>query len=704
MLRTTRQQVEVLAAGNGKMRVSRQLTEVLASGNGKARVSRQFVEVLAAVPAPTIEVDATSTLSLAHTAAVNKIYQRSAEHSLTLNDEAVGDRVRLGMNTMSLSHEATGDIIKPVVNTVDVTHGASRLAVFNRLVVDTLGATEEVIVAYVKRVHSIDALEIADAVAVEYIKPVQQFLSLTHLVQVDLLRRSFDTLTPAEQASVLVTYAQTVEATLPLSCQAIVNCEILRSVEDALVPGQMAAGDLCKVGTHILTLTDGAEVSVIRLAHSDLALTHQADLNWVFTRRRVDALALAHVAAKSLVRSQSIVAALSLTHQATASVAKLVVNTLTLSHEATADNIRRASSTLVLTDTAVATNTRLTVQDDLLDLSSQAVVGFIKQTWAANALHLRDWARSGVVIGSVSSVLQELHYNYDPVTWQLVPYYIGLQDQAAVAVIHGTPYEARSILSLADRALGVVIHVDAKAGEAAHTLTLIQSAAVEQWPIVRDAYHAASGLLLTHAAAVVLVRPVLSTLALTHTAAALTWRAALEVVDALACTHAVGFVLISAESLITQYHPFVGEGSGGPVPPPASCPTPTVAPPCRLCYPVTSPTEFLILRSPEFSNKDRLQMNRISRETRGGTLVVYADPMWPKLETLVLTFRGLSASQVQDYLTFVRNHLGLEVGFVDWEGFYWKGVILNPEEPTVQDSKEVFTVSFEFEGEPAVWE
>jgi len=29
---------------------------------------------------------------------------------------------------------------------------------------------------------------------------------------------------------------------------------------------------------------------------------------------------------------------------------------------------------------------------------------------------------------------------------------------------------------------------------------------------------------------------------------------------------------------------------------------------------------------------------------------------------------------------------------------------MNPEEPTVQDGKEIFTISFEFECEPATWE
>jgi hypothetical protein len=118
---------------------------------------------------------------------------------------------------------------------------------------------------------------------------------------------------------------------------------------------------------------------------------------------------------------------------------------------------------------------------------------------------------------------------------------------------------------------------------------------------------------------------------------------------------------------------------------------------------VAHPTEFVSLRSPEFGNRDRLQFNRISRETRGGTLVVFADPIWPKIETQVLTVRGLTKSQVDAFLTFAEARLGLEVGFVDWEGFYWKGVVVSVD-PSAQDGKESHSISFEFECEPATWE
>jgi len=746
--RVTRQAVAVLQEPTTSRRVAQEAVEIAGDGptGGNLRVVQHAVEVLAdpqgiytagaadtlslthlaEITAPALNVSADHSLSLTHQAARNlvrdvavthvlalsdgatggKIHLVSAAHALALDDQAQGSVVKPVADTLSLSHQAEGGVIKPVVHTLAMTHDAVAIKVLERLAVDTVAVTQEATVAYAKRVNAISSLEIVDQAVGDRIKPVHHTLTLTHLAQVDLLRRSSDTLTPTHEASVVVVYVRPVtQETLALVQQATVKADYLRPVEDTLALGQAAVGDLCKVGTHTLTLTDVAEASVIRLAHDDLALTHQADSNWIFTRRRADTLALTHTAAKKMVRSRSVVAALSLGHAASVVKTKSVVDTLSLSHEASVDNIRRASSTLVLSHSAEATNTRLAVHDDLIGLSHQATVGFVKQVSAASTLHLTDKARSGVEIGSAGDTLQELHYHFDPVTGQLVPYYVGLQDRADVAVVRGTPYEARSILSLSDRALGVVIHADAIACEATDALSVTDSNVVAQLPFFRTGQQASDGLSLVQAAEVVSSKVVSSTLALAHAATVVISRATLAVSDTLNLGQVVGFVLISAD-VLHQYHPFIGEGvPSAPTPPSATCPTPASGiDNCRLVYPVSHPAEHVDLRNPEFGNKDRLQFNRISRETRGGTLVVFADPIWPKIETQALTITGLSREQVQAYLDFVEGHLGLEVGFVDWDGFYWKGVIMNPTEPAVQDDRSGFTISFELECEPATWE
>jgi hypothetical protein len=163
----------------------------------------------------------------------------------------------------------------------------------------------------------------------------------------------------------------------------------------------------------------------------------------------------------------------------------------------------------------------------------------------------------------------------------------------------------------------------------------------------------------------------------------------------------VTFSLIRASSL-EQYCPFVGEGgSGAPTPPPTTLagPIPGIQAQFQLVYPAAGTTTACVsLRAPNLGNKDRLTFNRVLRETRGGTLLVFADPIWPKIERLVLNFSGLWQNEAQDLLAFFANYLGLEVGLLDWEQRYWTGIILTPEHPVIEDSFNRYSASFEFEG------
>jgi len=147
-----------------------------------------------------------------------------------------------------------------------------------------------------------------------------------------------------------------------------------------------------------------------------------------------------------------------------------------------------------------------------------------------------------------------------------------------------------------------------------------------------------------------------------------------------------------------QYCPFTTEGS--PVAATLNEPMPGIEAPFQLVYPAAGEvTDSVTLRAPNLGNKDRLSFNRVLRETRGGTLVVFADPIWPKIQTLVLSFSALRRTEAQDLLDFFNDYLGQEVGLIDWEQRYWKGVILVSEEPIIEDSFNSYTASFQFEGE-----
>lgn len=111
------------------------------------------------------------------------------------------------------------------------------------------------------------------------------------------------------------------------------------------------------------------------------------------------------------------------------------------------------------------------------------------------------------------------------------------------------------------------------------------------------------------------------------------------------------------------------------------------------------PTSKVTLRKPEMDNRDRNAYTRVNHETRGGKLIVYADPQWPNVRTLAVTIIGLIESKVDEFQDFMYSTIGQEIGLTDWEGRLWKGIITNPNEAATQDGKSRWTITFEFEGE-----
>jgi hypothetical protein len=152
------------------------------------------------------------------------------------------------------------------------------------------------------------------------------------------------------------------------------------------------------------------------------------------------------------------------------------------------------------------------------------------------------------------------------------------------------------------------------------------------------------------------------------------------------------------------YTPFVGESDVTDSPTPPSGDTPFVqglpeGERFLLLYPALGEsTDIVELRAPNLDNRERQAFTRINRETRGGKLVIFADPDWPKINTLVLSFSGLTKTEVEEVQQFMVDHIGQEVGIIDWEGRQWAGIITTPNERAVQDGKHGFTISFEFEG------
>lgn len=161
---------------------------------------------------------------------------------------------------------------------------------------------------------------------------------------------------------------------------------------------------------------------------------------------------------------------------------------------------------------------------------------------------------------------------------------------------------------------------------------------------------------------------------------------------------------VSESGVEFQYRPFIGAGGAADPDPPAA----TLADPldgedgCQFIYPaVGEATDTLSLRPPQLGNRDRLSFTRILTETRGGTVIAYADVSWPKTHTLVMTFSALTPVEKDNVLAFFSNHFGQEIGFMDWERRYWRGIVMTPGEQAVQDRDDSYTINVEFEGEVA---
>ena len=102
-------------------------------------------------------------------------------------------------------------------------------------------------------------------------------------------------------------------------------------------------------------------------------------------------------------------------------------------------------------------------------------------------------------------------------------------------------------------------------------------------------------------------------------------------------------------------------------------------------------------RPPNFGNKERLAFNRIQRETRGGSLRTFADPMWPKSQTFVMQFSGLTRVKANHIQDFIERTLGTKIHFRDWEGQTWEGIITVPDSPITEDKRDSCSLDFEFQ-------
>lgn len=105
------------------------------------------------------------------------------------------------------------------------------------------------------------------------------------------------------------------------------------------------------------------------------------------------------------------------------------------------------------------------------------------------------------------------------------------------------------------------------------------------------------------------------------------------------------------------------------------------------------------LRNPDFGDTDAIESRRIQRKSRGGDLILFRDPMWPKTETFTFEFSFLSRPKQMQLLQFVIETLGQEVTLVDYNGRSFNGIITTPSEELAQAGRDNYTAKFSFQVE-----
>lgn len=136
------------------------------------------------------------------------------------------------------------------------------------------------------------------------------------------------------------------------------------------------------------------------------------------------------------------------------------------------------------------------------------------------------------------------------------------------------------------------------------------------------------------------------------------------------------------------YSPQISPGNSNITPMPADLPyTPVARPTILLEYPYAAPTLTLELRTPEFNDIGLLEFSRVQKRSRGNTLILYRDPIWPKSKTFNFSIRALTQVSRDEIIAFCRASIGQWVKFTDWRSQEHKVIILNPSNSITQEGR-----------------
>lgn len=104
-----------------------------------------------------------------------------------------------------------------------------------------------------------------------------------------------------------------------------------------------------------------------------------------------------------------------------------------------------------------------------------------------------------------------------------------------------------------------------------------------------------------------------------------------------------------------------------------------------LSYPTVTPTITLTLRGPELGNTSQFNTQRVNEESRGGSLIIFRKPDWPKTKQFQMSFTGLTEAEGQQLITLIETSLGKPVKLIDWTGRQFTGIITSTQSPIVRN-------------------
>lgn len=108
----------------------------------------------------------------------------------------------------------------------------------------------------------------------------------------------------------------------------------------------------------------------------------------------------------------------------------------------------------------------------------------------------------------------------------------------------------------------------------------------------------------------------------------------------------------------------------------------------------------IVLRNPDFGDKQEHNQQRVLRKSRGGDLQVFRDDTWTKHDKLSYTFSALTENKAEQLAAFLKRTVGQKVTLVDYNGWTWEGFITNPDSEIVEVTANCgYTASFDFEGD-----